>query len=72
MTEKSYSCPMCNVPLSISLGNVFNHNKEGYGLTMFCNNRACPVEVFGYTRNQNPDAAYEIIEEKYIPQKTIA
>jgi len=69
MTNTTYLCPMCKTPLAISLGNVFNHNQEGYGLTMFCNNRAsCPVEVFGYTRNNKPEDAYEIITEKYIPQ----
>ena len=62
---KEYLCPLCKIELSTQFGNYFHPNNPDYGLTLFCNNNLCNVEVFGYTRGKNLKDAFEIITDKY-------
>ena len=60
-----YKCPLCQTELLIQIGNYFHPNNPEYGLSLYCGNMECKIEVHGYTRTSNPAAAFEIIEDKY-------
>jgi hypothetical protein len=66
MKSTTYNCPFCNTELLTNIGNHTHPNDPEYGLTLYCGNRMCKIDVSGYTRTTNPAAAYEVIEDKYI------
>lgn len=64
MNEKqpvSFNCPLCQSVLISIPGTKMN---PADGVTLYCNNLACPAqEVFGHANNEAN--AYEIIKQKY-------
>jgi hypothetical protein len=60
MTTTNYPCPICKVNLTSQPGQVLDAND---GVTVFCNNSDCKVEVFGHANNEAN--AFEIIKQKY-------
>ena len=59
-TLTSYPCPLCQVLMLSALGTVLNPHD---GLTVFCDNPECKVEVFGHADKEKD--AFDIINQKY-------
>jgi len=71
-TDTIYNCPLCNAELKTSLGNVFHPGDVAYGLTLYCDNTNCRIEVFGHTNGTKRLDAYGTIMDKYARQTNAA
>jgi hypothetical protein len=63
--EPEFICPLCKSQLKTQLGNYFHPGDTSYGMSLYCDNPDCLIEICGYTRNNKPSEAFEIIEDKY-------
>lgn len=59
-TEKN--CPLCRVPLTVSVGDQTHSGDSDYGITLDCGNKFCSCTAVGHGKNETE--AFKIVEEK--------
>lgn len=56
------NCPVCEVPLVLSVGDQVHPGNVDYGVTLDCGNRGCPSTVSAHGKNEKE--AFEVLQEK--------
>lgn len=61
-----FPCPICQKELTSEFGQgQLNSGNPEFGITLFCNEKDCKIEVFGHTSSKKPEEAYEIIKDRF-------
>ena len=61
-----FPCPCCKVELTQEFGAGTLHvGDPQFGITLFCANKECKIEVMGHTTGKKAEEAYEVITDRF-------